>query len=597
MVSTLIKISGAILVEQANGNINKRILKKLCLLYGESEGKKAYEKLKIILQDFRKKGCSKTHNSKERFSEKDCVLITYADSFYRKGEKPLKTLNYFLQKYLKGTINSVHILPFFPYSSDRGFSVVDFYRVKKEFGDWQDIENIAERFKLMVDLIVNHVSTQNKWFKRFREGDPRYENYFISFSVENVPEDELKKVFRPRANPLLTKFETKSGERLVWTTFSVEDTTDQVDLNYKNPEVLLEIIKALLFLLEKNAQIIRLDAIAYIWKELGTDCIHRPQVHIIVQLFRDILNLVNPKAILITETNVPHEENISYFGDGYNEAQVVYNFSLPPLVLHAFWRGDASYLSRWASSLKSPSDETTFFNFLDSHDGVGILGARGILPPEEIERMFEEVEKRGGVLSYKANGDGKRSVYEMNITWWSALNGNSNESLELKVKRFLCSRAIALAMKGLPAIYYLSLFGIENDIEGMRRSKVARDINRKNLELNALEKRLKDRDSKEARVFWDLLRFIKARTAHKEFHPNAEQLVLFLEKPVFALLRISCDNDGKILALHNLAKKQVTLQLPANFAGKRTCNIIDGKEIELSKKLRLKPYEVLWLKH
>ena len=358
----------------------------------------------------------------------------------------------------------------------------------------------------------------------------------------------------------------------------------------------LEIIKVLLFLLKKKAQIIRLDAVAYIWKELGTNCIHRAQAHTIVQLFRDILDIVKPSAVLITETNVPHKENISYFGNGYNEAQAVYNFSLPPLVLHAFWKSDASYLSKWASSLKSPSNTTTFFNFLDSHDGIGILGARGILPQEEIEGMFEEVEKRGGVLSYKVNGAGRRSVYEMNITWWSALNGNSSDSLELQVQRFLCSRAIALALKGIPGIYYISLFGIENDLEGMKRSGIVRDINRKNLDIAALEKKLKDRNSKEARVFWNLLKLIKVRTQHRAFHPNAEQKALFLSNKVFALLRTSRDTKERILALHNLSKNEVAVSLPAELVNGNAQNIVQKKEVGLSGgKLELKPYEVLWL--
>lgn len=585
-------------MKEITASAREKIIGKLCYLYGENKGKATWLKLEKMLNEFLASyKCEATEvKPEERFTEKDSVLITYANSFYRRGEKPLKTLNYFLQKYLAGAINGVHILPFFPYSSDRGFSVIDFYHVKEEFGTWQDIELLGNKFRLMVDLLLNHVSTQNEWFKRFLDCDARYKDYFISFSGGSVPEEEIKKVFRPRATPLLTKFKTKCGEKLVWTTFSVGNTTDQVDLNYKNPEVLLEIIKVLLFLLEKNAQIIRLDAVAYIWKELGTNCIHRPQAHTIVQLFRDILDTVKPSAVLITETNVPHKENISYFGNGYNEAQAVYNFSLPPLVLHAFWKSDASYLSKWASSLKSPSNTTTFFNFLDSHDGIGVLGARGILPQEEIERMFEEVEKRGGVLSYKVNEDGARSVYEMNITWWSALNGNSSDSLELQVQRFLCSRAIALALKGIPGIYYISLFGIENDLEGMRRSGVVRDINRKNLDIIALEEKLSNKESKEARVFWNLLKLIKVRAQHRAFHPNAEQEVLFLSNKVFALLRTSCNNKERILALHNLSKDEVNISLPAKLTKGSACNMLQEKEIELSDgKLELKPYEVQWL--
>jgi sucrose phosphorylase len=582
-------------VHTINAASQEKIITKLCMLYGKEHAEKLWPRIKKILEEYLAQAGSETE-PKELFTEKDVMLIAYPDSFYRAGEKPLKTLRAFLEKYLSGVINGVHILPFFPYSSDRGFSVIDFYQVKPEFGTWQDIEAIGKRFNLMVDLIINHVSTQNAWFKRFLEGDPYYRNFFISFSKEEIPHRMLAKVFRPRPTPVLTRFKTKESERWVWTTFSVGDRTDQVDLNYKNPEVLLEIIKLMLFLLKKNVHAIRLDAIAYIWKELGTACIHRPQAHVITQLFRDILDVVKPSAILITETNVPHAENISYFGDGTNEAQAVYNFSLPPLVLHAFWSEDTSYLSKWASALAVPSDRTTFFNFLDSHDGIGILGARGILPEKEIEAMFEEVKKRAGKLSYKTNPDGTKSVYEMNITWWSALNNASSEPLQTQVQRFLCSRAIALTLQGIPGIYYLSLFGCENDIEGMKKSGLARDINRTNLEITALEEKLQNKDTKEARVFWSLLELIKARIGCKAFHPNAEQKVLFLNPKVFALLRTSRSEKERILALHNVCRQEINVVLPNKLADEISYDIISNKKIEhADKNITLKPYQVLWL--
>ncbi|MCD6479003.1 MAG: sugar phosphorylase [Candidatus Diapherotrites archaeon] len=572
----------------------EKIITKLCMLYGKEHAEKLWPRIERILEEYIAQAGSETE-PKELFTEKDAVLITYPDAFYRTDEKPLRTLRAFLEKYLLGIINGVHILPFFPYSSDRGFSVIDFYQVKPELGTWQDIAEIGKRFNLMVDLIINHVSTQSAWFKKFLEDDPYYKNFFISFSKGEIPHSELAKVFRPRPTPVLTRFKTNDSERWVWTTFSVGTSTDQVDLNYKNPEVLLEMVKVLLFLL-KNAHAIRLDAIAYIWKELGTNCIHRPQAHIITQLFRDILDVVKPSAILITETNVPHAENISYFGNGANEAQAVYNFSLPPLTLHAFWSEDTNYLSKWASSLAVPSDRTTFFNFLDSHDGIGILGARGILPEKEIEAMFEEVKKRGGELSYKANPDGTKSVYEMNITWWSALNNASSEPLQTQVQRFLCSRAIALALQGIPGIYYLSLFGCENDIEGMEKSGLARDINRTNLEITALEEKLQNKDAKEARVFWSLLGLIKTRVSCKAFHPNAEQKVLFLSPEVFALLRTSPDGKERILALHNVSRQETEVELPDELADKISHDIISNKKIvHTNKSIALEPYQVLWL--
>jgi len=146
----------------------------------------------------------------------------------------------------------------------------------------------------------------------------------------------------------------------------------------------------------RGADIIRLDAVTYLWAEPGTRCIHLEQTHQIVKLLRDVLDVVAPHVALITETNVPHEENISYFGNGYDEAQMVYNFALPPLVLYTMYKEDATVLSEWASNLEPPSDQTCFFNFLDSHDGIGLLGVKNILPKNQIDFIIEKAKDHDG---------------------------------------------------------------------------------------------------------------------------------------------------------------------------------------------------------
>jgi sucrose phosphorylase len=408
---------------------------------------------------------------------------------------------------------------------------------------------------MMADLVLNHVSIQSPWFQRFIEGDPAYQNFFTSFTRDELTDDvvkDLQKVFRPRALPLLTEFETKHGKRFVWTTIS----KDQVDLNYQNPQVLLEMIKVILLLLEKGIRVFRMDAITFIWKELGTNCVHLPQGHAILQIFREVLNQVCPSAILVTETNVPHKDNISYFGNGKDEAQMVYNFALPPLTLHAFYTANTDYLTEWAKTLTLPSKDTTFFNFLACHDGIGIMGAKGILPEEEISKIFQHITDNGAKLSYRRLPSGEVSVYEMCSTWWSALN-KKDEDFTIALRKFITSHAIAFALAGIPAVYYLSFFGKENDTKTWEITQINRNINRENLDYKIIKQQLSHHESKELIVYQTLIKLIKQRTSHSAFHPNAPQTVLSLDKKVFALLRES--REENILALHNVSGEEVTV--------------------------------------
>lgn len=541
-----------------------RILKKLEELYGKSEAQKLNKRIEEIIKKIK---FVVKNEKKSYWNEKDIALITYADSFREKSTPPLKTLNSFLNEYIKDSFSIVHILPFFPYSSDRGFSVIDFSRVEPSFGSWKDIAKIAKNYRLMADLVLNHVSTKSRWFQRFLKGNKKYWHYFIHFSKDSIPHEKLKKVFRPRPTPLLTPFQTVKGERYVWTTFSVSDFTDQVDLNYQNPQVLLEIITIFIKLLERGVRIFRLDAVAYIWKKLGTYCKHLPQVHTIISLMREILNRLCPSALIITETNVSYKENILYFGDGRNEAQLIYNFSLPGLVLHSFYTGDASKLTSWAKVLKPPSSSCTYFNFLDTHDGIGILGAKGILSEEEIENIFKTIKAHGGKLSYRSLPDGSKTVYEMNSTWWSALNKKDGQPFAMQLKKFITSRAISFALKGIPAVYYLSLVGGENDQELLNKTGVNRDINRTNLDLKEIARK---------RVIFDsMLKLCRERQVIKAFHPNASQKVLFLNKKAFVIIREY--KKEKVFACHNVSSDKIIL----NYQGK---------------KYELGPYEYKWVK-
>jgi glucosylglycerate phosphorylase len=582
-----------------------RIFERLRVLYPDPVAQSALSGIERILQVFDAHkplelvGRERDFNPSERFTEKDVILITYGDLLYKKRQSPLKTLGDFCDSYLRGTINTLHILPFFPSSSDRGFSIIDFETVDPLLGTWRDIHELEARYRLMFDGVINHVSSKSRWFVEFLAGNPEYEDFFIWFaSEEELTPEQRRMIFRPRTTPILTRYETLRGPRYVWTTFS----PDQIDLNYRNPKVLLRVIEILLFYVRQGADILRLDAVTYLWNQPGTRCIHLEQTHEIIKLLREIVSVVAPHVALVTETNVPHEENIAYFGSGNDEAHMVYNFALPPLVLHSFYTADARALSEWAASMKPPSETATFFNFLDSHDGIGLLGAKGILSQEGIDRICRRATDHGGFISYKTAEDGTEVPYELNITWYSALNSKQKtEPLRLQIKRFLASRAMALVLQGVPGIYLHSLFGTHNDHTAVEATRENRVINRAIVDLRSLLRSLKHPRSKKYRINRDLGKMIHARCNHRAFHPNGRQKVLFLSPAVFALVRASPEGDRTVLTLTNVTRMKRKVEIPIEEV--KRCegpwqDLLSEKKFSPKKErlsLTLQPYEVLWL--
>ena len=534
-----------------------------------------------------------------QLTEKDSILITYADQFRASGRPPLESLNTFLQSRLQDVISGVHILPFYPYSSDDGFSIIDYRRVAPDLGTWQDIARLGENFHLMFDLVANHVSTESEWFQNFLAGKQPYRDYFPVVDAGT----DLSQVVRPRATPLLTSFQTSDGLRHVWTTFS----TDQIDLDYRNPRVLLEMLDVLLFYVAHGAQIIRLDAIAYLWKIPGTTCIHLPQTHAVVKLFRAILDLVAPSVLLITETNVPHEENISYFGkylseiQRSDEAQLVYQFPLAPLVLHTFLTGNSTHLTDWAEGLPALPPGMAFFNFTASHDGIGVRPAEGLLQPDEVQALIQSALAHGGQVSYRTNPDGSQSAYELNITWYDALNDPADPEPELDVQRFLASQAIMLALAGVPGIYVHSLLGSRNCLDCLAETGRARSINREKFALAQLEEELNDPDSLKSRVLTGYHHLLDVRRRQSSFHPAAQQLVLKAGAEVFIVLRIAEDGSS-LICITNVTASPLEIEIkPSEHGLPPNTTWVD----QLSSKsflaqnlltIDLTPYQSRWLK-
>ncbi|MCP5003649.1 MAG: sugar phosphorylase [Planctomycetes bacterium] len=586
--------------------LSEKILPKLIFLYEEKTAGEYISEIERICKLYyahkaeRMIDAEKEFDPREHFSERDVVLITYGDLIHEEGVSPLTTLSKFCGIYLKQSINTLHILPFYPYTSDKGFSVLDFESVDPMLGTWGDIEDLGTRYKLMFDAVINHVSSRCRWFRRFLDGVPRYQDFFISYKFhdELTPEDR-NLIFRPRSTDVLSKFEALDGERYVWSTFS----RDQVDLNYQNPEVLMRVIEILLLYVRKGADIIRLDAVTYFWVSRGTPCANLEQTHTIVKIFHEILSLVAPHVAIITETNVPHKENISYFGNGHDEAHMVYNFALPPLVLHTFYTKNTTQISDWASNLKPYSETTTFFNFLDSHDGVGLMAIKDILTQEETNFLIDTAQDHGAYISYKVDRDGNEVPYELNITWFSAIcKEGASGPIELQINKFIASRAIALVLQGVPGIYLHSFFGTKNDRGLMVNTDTKRTINRTIINYNALVDALDNPDSLIARICEDLNDLISLRSAQSAFHPNGAQLIVKTRPEIFIVLRTSPRKDQNVLSLINVTGEQchVTVPMQTICIDKQEWYDLIGQKPYTFKddgiSLTLEPYQVAWLK-
>lgn len=591
---------------QIPSGIKKEIIQKLRYLYGKKEAEQNYPELERVIQVYYSHKSEsmleweKTHTGSPHFSEKDVILITYGDLVRDDTKSPLCILADLCKKYLKGVFNTLHILPFFPSSSDRGFAVMDFTEVDPHLGSWEDIAELKDDFRLMFDGVFNHISSKSLWFQEFLNQNPRFVNFFTVFSTtEKVPSDYLKLLVRPRTSDVLTAFDTLNGKKFVWTTFS----PDQIDLNFSNPEVLIKMIDILLFYVRKGADLIRLDAVTYLWDEIGTSGAHLEQTHIIIKLFRTILDTVAPHVALITETNVPHEDNIKYFGNGHDEAQMVYNFALPPLVLYTFQTENSTKLTEWAASLPKISDRATYFNFLDSHDGVGVMAVKNILSREEIEMMALKVIENGGFISYRTDSDGTVSPYELNITWYSAINKeDKRESNDLQVKRYISSRAIALVVMGVPGIYLHGLLGSKNDAESVIEEEQTRSINRKNIKKSELIRALLDPDTTTYKVSYQLATLIVKRTHQEAFSPNAGQQLLRISAKFFTVLRTPADRDKCVLCIINVSSKEQLFSLDLKqftLPYLRWKDLLSGKKIttvEDELQFKVEPYGIYWLK-
>jgi sucrose phosphorylase len=568
--------------------LRHRLREHLDIIYGEGDHDSLVEELlrAMSLQD----NCCSPQRHRNLWDQADNILITYGDSIVDGDETPLHTLHGFLRERLSDTITGVHILPFFPYSSDDGFAVMDYLVVNPSVGEWEDITAIATDFRLMSDLVLNHASARSRWFDNFRKREDPGRDYFF----EADPEADLSAVVRPRSSPLLTEVETADGPRHVWCTFSA----DQVDLNFSNPKVLVEFAGIIHHYLERGVRMFRMDAVAFLWKDIGTPCVHLQQTHEIIKLYRTLIEHHTDDAVVITETNVPNRENLTYFGNA-NEAHLIYNFSLPPLLLYTLLAGDCRHLKTWMMSMPPAQQGTAYLNFIASHDGIGLRPLDGLLEDEDIARLLESMRDFGGRVTMRKAREGYDKPYEINIALYDALQGTLDSGRDdHQVDRFVCAHAIMLGLEGIPAFYIHSLIGTENDYGRVENTGRARTINRHIWQESELREALADGERHHGQVFARLTRLIGLRGQQPAFHPNATQFTMHLGTEIFAFWRQSMDRSQSIFCIYNVAHEERVVNLSdINLVGTELWKDLIGDVVyeDQESVMVLKPYQSVWL--
>ena len=563
----------------------KKIISILKKIYQQILPKQNIDLLKDeivqLIEGFNKKN----RVNKINISEKTSLVISYGDNIYSSQSSSMKIFQKFFQKNLEKLFDTIHFLPFYPSSSDSGFAVKDHYQIDKKIGNWSDLKKISKSKKIMADVVINHASARGLWFKNFLKRKKPGKDYFLTVNSKF----NTSKVVRPRDHKLLKKIKIFEKNDYLWRTFS----PDQIDLNFKNPSVLLRFIKIIIHLINNGVTIFRLDAIAYLWKQNGTKCINLSQTHEIIKLLRVVTSLLNVQTLIITETNLPEKENLSYFGKN-NEANWVYNFSLPPLLIHAFLFENSSYLNQWSRKLPSTKHGNCYLNFIASHDGIGIRPTEGLLNEKTLGSFLKRLKKNGSKFSYRKVQNKSKKVYEANITVFDALRKSDFDPKGLFfLERYISAHAIMVSFEGIPAVYFNSLFGKSNDEAKYIITGNNRDVNRYKWNFNNITTKLRDKKSKQSIFYRNIGALLEIKRKQKAFHPNASRFNINLGSKIFCFKRISKDKKQSIICMTNLSSK---IQNP-NFKkiGSYRDLLNSNLKFREGNSLILKPFQTVWL--
>ena len=523
-----------------------------------------------------------------KWDQTKCFLITYPNSIIKNGESPLKTLSQFLVDHLE-LIDCVHILPFMPSSSDAGFSVIDYYKIDNDYGDWNDLKLISNNKNIMIDLVLNHASSKSQWFYNFLSGKGEGSDYFKV--VKNWSGEA--QIERPRTTNIFKDFSTKKGVKTLWCTFS----HDQIDLDFGNPKVLIEFLKIIKFYVEKNIKIFRLDAVAFLWKEKNTNCINRPETHTIIKIIRLFADLIDKDIIVLTETNLPNKENLSYFGKS-DESDWIYNFTLSPLILYTLISGNCDKLRKWSMSMPPADDGHAYINFLSTHDGIGVRPIEDRMSDDELNRFIKHMEDIGSKISYKTTKWGEKVPYEINTTYLDGLKTTFCGDDNLQIKRFQCAYVIMMAMEGIPAIYIHNIIGTRNNYDLIKLGKEKRTINRSIWDANELYEKLDDKKSTNYKILKSFKKILKIRQKQPAFHPNATQFTLNLGNSIFGIWRQDRNRKQSIFSISNITHKHISFPLEDInlIENEFWYDLLSNESINYhAASITMKPYQSLWI--
>lgn len=436
----------------------------------------------------------RTNGTKMRKIENKCMLITYSDSM---GNN-LNDLKHVLDKYFRKAIGGVHILPFFPSSGDRGFAPMDYHKVDSAFGEWKDVEELAENYFLMFDYMINHISAQSEYYKDFLKykDDSKYHDLFIrykDFWENGEPTEKQVDVIykrKPRAPYVDAQFEDGTTEK-VWCTFDEE----QIDINCKSDTAKEFIKDNLITLCKHGAALIRLDAFAYATKKAGTSCFFiEPDVW---EFLKDCENVIRPYGVeILPEIHEHYTMQKKIESENY----YVYDFALPMLLINALYYGKTEYLKNWLTICPRKQ-----FTTLDTHDGIGVVDVKDLLPDEEIERTKEDIFKYGANVKkiYNTAAYNNLDIYQVNCSYYSALGDDD--------AAYLLARAVQFFAPGIPQVYYVGLLAGKNDLKLLEETKVGRNINRHYYTLEEIE------SESNRPVVQKLLQLMEFRNTHPSF--------------------------------------------------------------------------------
>ncbi len=422
-------------------------------------------------------------------------LITYPDSM---GAN-LPELHYVLRKFFSKAVHGVHILPFYPSSSDRGFAPKTYDEVDPAFGTWEDVEKIGQDFDLVIDFMVNHISRQSIFFQDYVEKGPasEYADMFLSFD-KMIPggfiqEEDLEKVYTRKPRPHYQQLERPNGTlEKIWCTFDYE----QIDLDYDSPKTREVMRKFLIRLARNKPKMIRLDAIAYTTIELGTNCFFvEPKIWEYLDWFDDYASAFD------TEILPEVHEHFSYQFKLAKKGYWCYDFSLPMLVLHCLYMKTTRRMKSWLK--KCPRKQITT---LDTHDGIGVVDVQDLLNQEEIDQTIEQLYEKGSNVKKTYSGPEYQNldVYQVNCTYYSALGCNDDA--------YIVARTIQFFTPGIPQVYYVGLLAGENDIELLEKTRLGRNINRHNYTLKEI------REDIQKPVVQRLLKLMEFRNSYPAFN-------------------------------------------------------------------------------